>query len=114
MERSGTESSEATIGSGSGYGWEEWNAVPRDGPAVFVVDVEVADREGRVQGRWIDPTGTREEIERQLGELLGRASDEGTWAVVDQVGLGPLMVPEVLAATDLPVAAQEAVAEGGR
>ncbi len=114
MERNEEQPSETKPHGRSRDGWGEWNAIPRDGPAVFVVDMEIADRERRIQGRWIDPTETTEEIERQLAELLGRMPDEGSWAIVDQVGLGPLMVPEVLAATDIPVAAREAVADGRR
>ena len=45
--------------NGEGIGLREhdnfktWDAVPRDGPAVFVVDIEVLDRDGRIEGRWI-------------------------------------------------------------
>jgi hypothetical protein len=76
--------------------WRDaWDAVPRDGPGLFVIDTAAYDCE-QVRGRWIDPTAEPALIELQLQELLGRWPEPGSWAVVDQVGLGEVMVPEVL------------------
>jgi hypothetical protein len=74
-------------------GWDAWDAVPRDGPAVFVVDAEAFDR-GEVIGRWIDPFGEQVDINEQLRQLVGDNPDQGRWAIVDQIGLGPAAAPE--------------------
>jgi hypothetical protein len=76
--------------------WRDaWDAVPRDGPGVFVIDTEAFDRR-QVRGRWIDPTAEPALIELQLQELLGRWPEPGSWAVVDQVGVGEATLPEHL------------------
>lgn len=81
-------------------GWSEWDAVPRDGPAVFIVDRRAWD-EGTVRGRWCNPLAPAHEVRAQIGELLGSEAAEQEWAIVDQVGLGPLMLPELLRADAL-------------
>jgi hypothetical protein len=74
-------------------GWDAWDAAPRDGPAVFVVDAAAFDR-GDVVGTWIDPYDDARNVEQKLSELLGRDAEQGTWAIVDQTGLGRLMMGE--------------------
>ncbi len=71
-------------------GWDAWDAIPRDGPAVFVLDVHRLDA-GTVHGAWlsVDP----ERFTAGLRALLGRSALNG-WAIVDQVGLGERMIPE--------------------
>ena len=81
-------------------GWEAWEAAPRDGPAVFVIDTERFDC-GVVHGAWVDPTANPEELQEQLRQLLGREPQAGRWAIIDQIGLGPLMAPERLAIEEL-------------
>src|SRR5438093_5742017 len=75
---------------------DTWDAVPRDGPAVFIVKTDPFDERGRIVGRWIDPTGSIDAIDRQITELIGSLANEGGWAVIDQIGLGPEMLPEEL------------------
>ena len=71
-------------------GWDAWDAVPRDGPAVFVVDAEAFDR-GEVIGKWINPFIDHHEIDEQLRQLLGVEPKQGRWAIVDQVGLSRMV-----------------------
>lgn len=91
-------------------GWEAWEASPRDGPAVFVVDTAAFDQ-GTIRGRWINPNDDAAVVNEQLAELLGRQPEEGSWAVVDQVGLGAVMMPETLAVDELRVAVDELTAQ---
>ncbi len=74
-------------------GWEAWEAAPRDGPAVFIVDAEAWDQ-GVIRGRWCDPYLPVEQITEQVEALLGRPTTDGSWAIVDQVGLGGRMMEE--------------------
>ena len=48
-----------------------------------------------------------EALYEQVRALLGREPVEGSWAIIDQVGLGPLMVPERLEIEEVRSAAQE-------
>lgn len=95
-------------------GWEAWNAVPRDGPAVFVVDLQALETEGRVHGRWLNTMRDAEDVTAELREVLGREPIVNTWAVIDQVGLGRRMIPDTLAPEELPEAALEALHEAGQ
>jgi hypothetical protein len=81
-------------------GWEAWDAVPRDGPAVFVIDTVALDQHHQFRGRWLDLAAGAAATEAALGDLLGRPIDAG-WAIVDQIGLGPRMAPEALTLEDL-------------
>lgn len=102
MERGNNGNGEVTKDS---KGWEDWEAVPRDGPAVFAVDIQAFDQ-GVVRGRWLEVTADQATLNQELADLLGRKPDAGTWAVVDQVGLGGLMVPETMTVTDLAALAE--------
>lgn len=91
-----------------GDGWEAWEAIPRDGPAVFIVDT-VALSQGVVRGRWVsvaDADGGMN-LHAELTALLGHEPEEGSWAVVDQVGLGGVMAPETLSVVDLAAVAED-------
>ncbi len=88
-------------------GWEAWNAAPRDGPAVFVVDAAAFDR-GDVVGIWIDPYEQPDVVCEQLTELLGHEPEPGTWAIVDQTGVGPLMMSEEVGTDELASEADNA------
>jgi hypothetical protein len=87
-------------------GWDRWDAVPRDGPAVFIVDTDAWSK-GIVKGRWCNPWAPAEQVREQLTELLGHEPADDEWAIVDQVGLGPLMMSESPTVTRL---ADEALA----
>lgn len=93
-------------------GWNEWDAVPRDGPAVFVIDTRAFDEEGTIHGRWLDPTLGPGVLHLQVTELLGREPEEGTWAIVDQVGLGKLMAPESVSIAELALLTGDMPPEG--
>lgn len=88
------------------YGWEAWEAIPRDGPAVFVIDTAAFDR-GVIRGRWIEVAEDDAELQAALTELLGQKPEEGSWAVVDQIGLGPVMAPETMAVSELATVESE-------
>ena len=100
MERTKSTRIDVDEGSHAPEGWEAWDAVPRDGPAVFVVDTAALDH-GIVSGRWLEVTDDQDGLHAELSHLLGREPEEGTWAVVDQVGLGPVMAPEVMTVNEL-------------
>jgi hypothetical protein len=95
-------------------GWEAWDAVPRDGPAVFIVDTAALDS-GELHGCWFDPTLPVDILSEQLRRFVGAELTEGRIAVVDQIGLGPLMmsekpvVDELQAEADATFRAQDAV-----
>lgn len=77
--------------------FDQWDAAPRDGPAVFIVDTATYDRHGTPWGRWIDPTREPEAVRSDIEECVGiELTEAGQWAVVDQIGLGDAMIPEQL------------------
>lgn len=93
-------------------GWEAWDAVPRDGPAVFVVDTKAFDH-GVIRGLWLEVSADGTALHDQLTELLGREPEEGTWAIIDQVGLGALMAPETMPTSGLSTVVADLAAECG-
>lgn len=93
-------------------GWEAWDAVPQDGPAVFVIDTVVLEQQQALHGRWLDLSAGQTAAEAALRDLLQRPIDGG-WAIVDQVGLGPRMAPETIAAEELQRLPDELRAEDG-
>ncbi len=79
-----------------------WDAVPRDGPAVFIADRNRLDHDNTILGAWVNPTDSHDNIHQTLIRALGaEAVNRGDWVVVDQVGLGPTMLPEQLSTADL-------------
>ena len=106
MENSTSNRNGVNKAAGAVDGWEAWDAVPRDGPAVFVIDTAAADH-GVVHGRWLMIADGQTGWHANLTDLLGREPDEGSWAVVDQIGLGPVMAPETMSVVDLAVVAQD-------
>ncbi|HSH59422.1 MAG TPA: hypothetical protein VK988_07230, partial [Acidimicrobiales bacterium] len=82
-------------------------AAPRDGPGLFVIDTRAFDNAGEIRGRWLDPDVEPEVLYDQVRQLLGREPVEGAWAVIDQVGLGPLMVPETMAIDEVAAVIRE-------
>lgn len=110
MERGGSGNGGVEKKFGTGEGWDEWEAVPRDGPAVFAVDSRALD-EGVIRGRWLDVHADQVTLRKELGELLGQGPEAGAWVVVDQVGLGELMAPETMTVTDLAALAGYLAAE---
>lgn len=91
-------------------GWDAWDAVPRDGPAVFVIDTGAFDQ-GVVRGRWLDVTAERAALQDELRELLGCEPEEGSWAIIDQIGLGQLMAPETMSVSSLSTVAEDLTAD---
>jgi hypothetical protein len=73
-----------------------YDAVPRDGPAVFAADAAGIERGEWPRGRWLNPLAPTPKIERQLAEVFGPQAQPGEWIIVDQYQLGPVMVPEEL------------------
>ncbi len=110
MERISEIASQENQESEAAGGWEEWNAVPRDGPAVFVADA-VAWDQGIIHGRWLEIRADRATLHTQLTDLLGREPEEGTWAILDQIGLGPVMAPETMPVADLTTLTEYLTAE---
>lgn len=79
-----------------------WDAPPRDGPAVFVADLTAHDLLGVMRGRWLDPTQPPKALEAQITEIVGRDGfHTGRWGVLDQLKVGPNMVPEQLSVAAL-------------
>lgn len=86
---------------GNARGWEAWEAAPRDGPAVFVIDAPRQDKHGELRGAWLDPTVGTATFALEIAKLLGREPNIGEWAIVDQIGLGALMLPETFNLSEL-------------
>jgi hypothetical protein len=84
----------ATQQEGSATGWEAWDAAPRDGPGVFVIDAPALDHRGELRGIWLDPTVGASTFALQLATFLGREPRPTEWSIVDQVGVGETMLPE--------------------
>jgi hypothetical protein len=81
---------------------DAWDAVPRDGPAVLVVDTVPFDRRGEIRGSWIDPTRPEPEVVRAVAAAVGvEAWENERWVVLDQVRIGSVMIPEDLSVQGL-------------
>jgi hypothetical protein len=79
-----------------------WDAVPRDGPAVFIIDTLLFDESAEIQGDWIAAEGDVVDLATAIEAVVGPDRLEaGQWAVFDQVGLGTELVPEQLSITAL-------------
>jgi len=113
MEKIGNNKKCSRMESEVSDGWEAWDAVPRDGPAVFVIDTTAFDQ-GTVRGRWLDVSAGKEALHDGLTELLGREPEEGAWAIVDQIGLGELMAPETMSIANLTTVGEDLTAESRR
>jgi hypothetical protein len=102
MKRSSQENERAQPSSVEAEaGWQAWNALPRDGPAVFVIDTDALSEEGRLHGRWLDPTVGAATFGLEVAKLIGHRPDADNWAIVDQVGLGEAMLPETFELPEL-------------
>lgn len=113
MERISNNENGSRMDAEASDGWEAWDAVPRDGPAVFVVDTIAFDH-GTVRGRWLDVRDDHAALHAELTKLLGREPEEGAWAIVDQIGLGELMAPETMSIANLTTVAEDLTAESRR
>jgi len=81
--------------------FDAYDAVPRDGPAVFVATTEPAEDE-ELRGQWIQLDREVQLIRRNIIDAVGAtAVAAGTWRVIDQIRLGNLMLPEVLRPDEL-------------
>lgn len=76
---------------------DRWDAVPRDGPAVFVIGGDATS----LTGDWIDPTADVDQVAAAVETATGQPAEIGSWTVVDQIGLGPEMLPEHLSIQSL-------------
>lgn len=68
-----------------------YDAVPRDGPAVFLANVAALER-GELSGTWVRLDQPATQLVSALAHLIGDRPDH--WAVVDQVGAGSTAVDE--------------------
>lgn len=71
-----------------------WDAPPRDGPAVLVVHRPTMDH-GELVGGWLPVSDDDDQQIVNLVRVIGDSSPR-EWVVIDQVGLGPIMVDEEL------------------
>ena len=78
--------------------WNAWDAVPRDGPAIFLVETKAFDQ-GQVQGVWIRQHAEQDLQREQLIELSAFTAT-GQYAVIDQIGLS-VMMPEHFSAGEV-------------
>lgn len=83
--------------------WSDaWEHPPEVGPAVFVAERRALDANGMLLGGWVDPTRQPEDLAAAVEHAVGPyAADRGTWVVIDQIGLGPVMMPEELSVAAL-------------
>jgi hypothetical protein len=72
-----------------------YDAVPRDGPAVFVADTTKLDH-GELHGRWIGLDQPTADIATEISRVTERSPIDGGWAVVDQTRLGATMCDEAI------------------
>jgi hypothetical protein len=75
---------------------DAWDAVPRDGPALFIARLDA----GRpTAGTWVRTDQperfTADELASLLGEPLA-TRQQREWVVLDQIGLDEPMLPETL------------------
>lgn len=83
-----------------------YDAVPRDGPAVFVADVKVFDESGDYVGRWIRLDRSSREVQEELRAMVSGQAER--FAIIDQVDMGPVMVDEYASLPELLQLADEA------
>lgn len=72
--------------SGSAGGWEAYDAVPRDGPWLFVAVAEAWDR-GEIRGAWVRASASSEEVVTVLLAATGHPVTVQELTIVDQVGI---------------------------
>lgn len=82
------------------------DAVPRDGPAVFVADVQVFDESGDYVGSWIRLDRPSQEVQEELRAIVNGQPER--FAIIDQVDIGPVMVDEYASLPELLQLADEA------
>lgn len=92
--------------------WKGYDAVPRDGPAAFIVRTAALDQ-GTLHGQWLDATAPAIGIARQIEGLTGQPGELGGYSIIDQAGFGAEMLEEDLTPGELARAALARVA-GGR
>lgn len=81
--------------------FDAYDAVPRDGPAVFVATTHPDDGEA-LRGQWISIDRSTQDVRRDIVDAVGVAAvAAGTWRVIDQVHLGHHMLPEDLRPDEL-------------
>jgi len=79
---------------------DAWDAMPR-GPAIFIATCE-ADRP--IHGAWVSLKQPEPYFFAELDLLLGEPDDQQRtreWVVLDQTGIGELMMPERLSLSGL-------------
>lgn len=94
-------------------GYDDWDAVPRDGPWVYVVDVTERPAADEIRRGWV-PFDSGPRFIEHLTELLGRTPGTDDWAIIDQTNLGPRMVPENFDPDEAAVVSAEHQTEGQR
>lgn len=72
---------------------DSYEAVPRDGPAVFVADTTKLDQ-GELHGKWIGLDQSAADIAENISRVTDRSPIDGGWAIVDQSRLGATMCDE--------------------
>lgn len=72
-----------------------YDAVPRDGPAVFVTRINSLNQPVP-RGAWVRVDQDQQDMRRALA-AIGVTDDNATsWIVTDQIDIGPTMVDQVL------------------
>lgn len=83
-----------------------YDAVPRDGPAVFVADIKGFDESGDYVGNWIRLDRPNQEVQEELRAVVNGQPER--FAIIDQVDMGPVMVDEDASLPELLDLADEA------
>jgi hypothetical protein len=76
-----------------------WDAVPRDGPAIFVVDRHAWERRD-TDGVWVGTDESGFAIAARLTRQLGKPVAIENLVIVDQIGVGPAQLDEDLLQLD--------------
>jgi hypothetical protein len=96
--------------SGQNLALEGYDAVPRDGPAVFVAD-RTRLAAGDLFGRWVRLDQTIGGIALEVSLVTDQPAAEGGWTILDQAQLGEVMCDEALTFDGLTRLAEQV---GGR
>jgi hypothetical protein len=80
---------------------DAYDAVPRDGPAVLLATTDLRDGE-TPRGGWVDVSEDEMQVWRDVEAAVGAvAVGDGRWEIIDQIDMGPQMLPDQLSLSEL-------------
>jgi len=89
-------------GAAQEAGLSALDAAPDQGPAVFVTQPSALEALGIYHGGWVDAALPETQLHDAVAQAVGvGAFEAGDWSIVDQLDIGPLMLPERLSLSAL-------------